>query len=105
MLDSTAEFFTSAVTITDLNADGRSEVTIPYRLFCSSSIDYSTVKVILREGDTKLAVRGELKMYQHDGKPAIQGKKQYDNALLQPAYSAYKKHLDAVWARIKVIRR
>ncbi len=104
-LDSTAEFFASAVTITDLNADGRSEVTIPYRLFCSGGIDYSSVKVILREGAKKLAVRGELEMYQHGGRPAIEGKKQYDPALLQPANNAYKNQLDAVWARIKMLRK
>lgn len=101
-LDSVAEFFASAVTVTDLNADGRSEVTIPYRLFCSGGIDYSTVKVILREGASKLAVRGELEMYQQGGKPAIEGKKQYDPTLLQPANNAYKNQLDAVWASIKM---
>ncbi len=103
-LDSAAEFFTSAVSITDLNGDGRSEVTIPYRLFCSGSIDYSTVKVILRDGGTKLAIRGELEMYQPGGKPALQGKKQYDQSLLQPANSIYKQHLDAIWARIKLVK-
>lgn len=104
-LDSAAEFFTSAVTITDLNGDGRSEVTIPYRLFCSGGIDYSTVKVILREGGTKLTIRGELALYQRGGKPALQGKKQYDPDLLQPANKAYKQHLDEVWMRIGLIKK
>jgi hypothetical protein len=104
-LDSAAEFFTSAVSVTDLNGDGRSEVTIPYRLFCGGGIDYSTVKVILREGGTKLAIRGELEMYQPGGNPALQGKKQYDSVLAQPANNAYKQHLDAVWARIRLIRQ
>jgi hypothetical protein len=104
-LDSVAEFFTSAVSITDLNGDGRSEVTIPYRLFCSGGIDYSTVKVILRDGGTKMALRGELEMYQPGGKPALQGQKQYDSALLKPANRVFKQHLDAIWTRIRLIRK
>lgn len=95
ILDRAAEFFPAAVRISDLNHDGRSEVTIPYRLFCSGGVDFSTVKVILREGATKLAIRGELEF--HDNAPALQGKRQYDAALLQPANAAYKKHMDAVW--------
>jgi hypothetical protein len=96
-LDSVAEFFPALVSVTDLNQDGRSEITIPYRLFCSGGIDYSTVKVILRDGDAKLAIRGELEFFQPDGKVAIEGSKHYDKALLQPANSAYKRHLDTVW--------
>lgn len=98
VLDHVAEFFPSAVRISDLNHDGRSEVTIPYRLFCSGGVDYSTVKVILREGATKLAIRGELEF--HDSGPALQGKRQYDAALLQPINAAYKKHMDTVWKTV-----
>ncbi|MQA36541.1 M949_RS01915 family surface polysaccharide biosynthesis protein [Rugamonas aquatica] len=98
ILDHNAEFFLSDISITDLNHDGRSEVTIPYKLFCSGGVDYSTVKVILREGATKLAIRGELEF--HDHAPALQGKRQYDAALLQPANAAYKRHMDAIWKTI-----
>ncbi|MCU6497201.1 hypothetical protein LPN04_05270 [Rugamonas sp. A1-17] len=98
ILDRAADFFTTAVRVTDLNHDGRSEVTIPYRLFCSGGVDYSTVKVILRDGATKLAIRGELEF--HDNAPALEGKRQYDAALLQPANAAYRKHMDAVWKAV-----
>lgn len=102
ILDHSADFALSAVRISDLNHDGRSEVTIPYKLFCSGGIDFSTVKVILREGATKLAIRGELEF--HGNTPALEGKRQYDPALLQPANAAYKKHLDAVWKALVRMR-
>lgn len=97
-LDAAAEFFASAVRISDLNHDGRSEVTIPYKLFCSGGVDYATVKVILREGATKLALRGELEF--HDNGPALEGRRAYDPAALQPANAAYKRQLDLVWQAI-----
>ena len=102
ILDHNDNFVLSAIRITDLNHDGRSEVTIPYKLFCSGGGDYSTVKVILREGATKLAIRGELEF--HGKPPALEGKRQYDPALLQPANAAYKKHLDAVWKALAGMR-
>ncbi|WP_332856455.1 M949_RS01915 family surface polysaccharide biosynthesis protein [Duganella sp. S19_KUP01_CR8] len=102
ILDHSADFVLTAIRITDLNHDGRSEVTIPYKLFCSGGVDYSTVKVILREGATKLAIRGELEF--HDNAPALEGRRQYDPALLQPANAAYKKHLDGVWKALVRLR-
>ncbi|MES2159965.1 MAG: hypothetical protein V4476_02305 [Pseudomonadota bacterium] len=102
ILDHSADFVLSAIRITDLNHDGRSEVTIPYKLFCSGGIDYSTVKVILREGATKLAIRGELEF--HGNTSALEGRRQYDPALLQPSNAAYKKHLDAVWKALVRLR-
>jgi hypothetical protein len=104
VLDSVVEFFPALVSVTDLNHDGRNEVTIPYRLFCAGSVDYSTVKVILRDGDTKLALRGELE-FQPVGKPAIQGSRQYDPALLKPGNAVYRKQLDAVWSKVVRLQR
>ena len=47
------------MTFTDVNGDGRVEATVAYHMFCGGGIDTHTVKVILREGATKLAIRGE----------------------------------------------
>ena len=104
-LDLAADFFLSSITITDINRDGKAEVTIPYKLFCGGGIDPYTVKVILREGPLKLAIRGESEV-RLTGQPAFGGGHDYDKALLTPAYSAYKTHMDQIWTTVSAdIRR
>jgi hypothetical protein len=98
-LDADASFFPAAVTFTDLNRDGRIEVTVSYRLFCGGGVDPYTVKVILRDGATKLAIRGE-SLVRMKGVEPFGGGHQYDKALLAPAYAAYKQHLDRVWRTV-----
>jgi len=100
-LDSGADFFPKAATFTDLNGDGRVEVTVAYHMFCSGGIDTDTVKVILREGATKLAIRGQSRMIYPDNEP-FGGEHEYDKALLQPDRAAYKKHMDRVWQNVSV---
>jgi len=102
-LDSAADFFPKAVTFTDLNGDGRVEATVAYHLFCGGGIDTHTVKVILREGATKLAIRGESTMI-YPGQEPFGGEHQYDKALLQPDRAAYKKHMDRVWQDVSVFQ-
>lgn len=102
-LDSVAEFFPKAVKFTDLNGDGSVEVTVPYHMFCGGAIEPHTVKVILREGATKLAIRGESRML-YPGQEPFGGEHQYDKALLQPDRAAYKRHLDQVWQAVSVFR-
>lgn len=102
-LDSVADFIPNAVTFTDLNGDGRAEATVAYHLFCGGGIDTHTVKVILREGATKLAIRGESTMI-YPGHEPFGGQHQYDKALLQPDRALYKKHMDRVWQDVSVFR-
>ena len=93
-LDAAAEFLSSAISVTDLNQDGRSEVTIAYRLFCGGGVEPYTVKVILHEGLTKLAIRGE-SLVQLPGQQSFGGEHKYDKALLQPAYAVY----NSIWTQ------
>jgi hypothetical protein len=102
-LDSAADFFPKAVTFTDLNNDGRVETTVAYHMFCGGGIDTHTVKVILREGATKLAIRGESRML-YPGQEPFGGEHQYDKALLQPDRAAYKQHMDRIWKAVSVFR-
>lgn len=102
-LDAAADFFPNAVTFTDLNGDGRVEVSVPYHMFCGGGIDTHTVKVILREGATKLAIRGESTML-YPGQAPFGGEHQYDKALLQPDRAAYKAHMDRVWREVSMFR-
>lgn len=101
-LDSSADFFPKAVTFTDLNDDGRVEATVAYHMFCGGGIDTHTIKVILREGATKLAIRGESTMI-YPGQEPFGGGHQYDKALLQPDRAAYWKHMDRVWQDVSVM--
>ena len=104
-LDATAEFFTSSLSVTDLNDDGKAEITIPYKLFCGGGgIDSSNVKVILREGPLKLAIRGE-SLVKLPGQEPFGGAHQYDKTLLLPAYTKYKQHLDKIWKVVGVETR
>lgn len=95
-LDAAADFFASSVSVTDINNDGKAEVTVPYELFCGGGIDTHTVKIILREGPLKLAIRGESTL-RLPGQPPFGGDHAYDKILLTPAYAAYKRHMDRVW--------
>ncbi|WP_108869707.1 M949_RS01915 family surface polysaccharide biosynthesis protein [Aquimarina aquimarini] len=52
-------FIKKAATITDLDKDGISEVSIPYVLICRGGMDPGTMKIIMYEDDTKYALRGE----------------------------------------------
>lgn len=103
-LDSDAGFFPAAVTFTDLNHDGRMEVTVSYRTFCGGGVDPYVVKVILRDGATKLAIRGE-SLVRFPGQPPFGGGHKHDKALLSPVYAAYKQHLDQVWKTVSADNR
>lgn len=103
-LDSAADFFARAVAITDLNGNGKVEVTLPYAMFCGGGVDPSTVKVVLREGPLKLAIRGQ-SLLQLAGQPPFGGERVLDPALKAPANVAYRRHLEQVWKAVSVDRR
>jgi len=52
-------FTPKATTITDLDNDGITEITMPYVSICRGGMDPGTMKMILYEGLTKYALRGE----------------------------------------------
>lgn len=96
-LDVDGNFFYKAITVTDLNHDGLAEVTLPYHLFCGGGVDSHTMKVIMREGVLKYAVRGEADMYRlHAARPTTVTRV-FDKVLDSPDLVPYKYHLDKVW--------
>lgn len=103
-LDAAADFFTSALSVTDINSDGTAEVTIPYKLFCGGGVDSYTVKVILREGPLKLAIRGESEV-RLPGQAPFGGGHQLDRRLLTQPYKLYREHLEKVWRTVSVDTR
>lgn len=102
-LDSAASFFVDATTITDLDNDGTAEVTVAYKTFCGGGIDPSIVKVILREGKQKFAIRGE-SLIKFKGQEAIGGTNKPDKALLATDKAAFRQHMEKVWRQVYVER-
>jgi hypothetical protein len=98
-LDIEGKFLPKGLAVTDLDHNGVAEVTVPYTMFCGGGVDPAELKVILRQGDTKLALRGETEIL--EGKARAGGGNTPDKALLRPENAVFKKHLDKVWARVK----
>jgi hypothetical protein len=103
-LDSTAAFFADATSISDIDQDGTAEVTVAYRMFCGGGIEPSTVKVILRQKDTKFAIRGE-SLIQLRGQPPFGGTSTPDKILLSPQNAAFKSHMQKIWHQVYIERR
>ncbi len=51
-------FTPKATTITDLDNDGITEISMPYVSICRGGMDPGTMKIIMYEGNTKYALRG-----------------------------------------------
>jgi hypothetical protein len=100
-LDSEAAFFAKHVTITDLNKDGIAEVTVPYKMFCGGGVDSDTIKLIMRQGKEKYALRGE-SLVRLPGQEDFGGTYKADAALALPRNAAYQKHLVAVWKQVYI---
>ncbi|WKB54793.1 M949_RS01915 family surface polysaccharide biosynthesis protein [Eleftheria terrae] len=100
-LDIAAAFFTDQLTVTDLDGDGHYEATVPYRLFCGGGVDSSVIKVILRSGEKKLAIRGESRIKSGPNE-WYGGSHQLDKALDAKENRVFKQHLLKVWQRVYI---
>jgi hypothetical protein len=103
-LDSEARFFPEATSVTDLDNDGKAEITVAYSLFCGGGVDPSTVKVIMRQGDTKFAIRGE-SLIRLPGKESIGGSRTVDPLLSQPRNAVFLKHMESIWNKVYIEKR
>ncbi|MDF7814529.1 hypothetical protein [Hymenobacter sp. YC55] len=60
IVDITLATLPGSTTITDLDNDGHTETTILYRLACRGDVSPANLKLIMREGKAKYALRGEM---------------------------------------------
>lgn len=58
-LDIEANFFLNLTSFTDLDSNKIYETIVAYSLICAGGIEPKTIKVIMRQGNTKYAIRGE----------------------------------------------
>lgn len=68
-LDLTLRLRPGSTAITDLDRDGRSETTLLYALACRGDVSGATLKLIMRAGAAKYALRG-FTVVQYDSVPA-----------------------------------
>lgn len=61
-LDLTATFIPGALTVTDLDGNGIAEVTVLYKHACRGDVSPAGMKLIMREGAKKYAIRGIMRI-------------------------------------------
>lgn len=103
-LDIGADFFLADVALSDIDKDGIIEVAVPYYLQCAGGVEPRTVKIVLREGANKLAIRGESQV-RYPGQEHFGGEHKHDKALLDPANKQFKQHLDNIWKKVSIDAR
>jgi hypothetical protein len=60
VFDLTLDFIPGSLSITDINDNGIAESTFLYKLACRSDVSPSDLKLIMHEGESKYALRGEM---------------------------------------------
>lgn len=98
-LDLDAGYFLDQVTATDLDNDGRAELTLASHSFCGGGVDPQQMRIGLRQGEQYYEVRGE-SLVQVEGDEPFGGDRQDDPALASAA-PALRAHVDKVWEAIK----
>lgn len=98
-LDLEAGYFLDQVTATDLDNDGRAELTLASHSFCGGGVDPQQLRIGLRQGEQYYEVRGE-SLVQVEGDEPFGGERQDDPALASAA-PALRAHVDRVWEAIK----
>ncbi len=98
-LDVEARFIPGALTVTDLDGNGVAEVTMAYTMFCGGGVDASDLKIILRQGAQKFAMRGRT-LLKAPGMAPFGGEARYDAALSRPEYARFKVHLQRLRSQV-----
>ncbi len=58
--DLTLDFISGSLSITDLNDNGIAESTFLYKMACRGDVSPSTLKLMMHEGESKYALRGDM---------------------------------------------
>lgn len=98
-LDLDAGYFLDQVTATDLDNDGRAELTLASHSFCGGGVDPQQLRIGLRQGEQYYEVRGE-SLVEVEADAPFGGERQDDSALSSAA-PVLRAHVDKVWEAIK----
>lgn len=98
-LDLEAGYFLDQVTATDLDNDGRVELTLASHSFCGGGGDPQQLRIGLRQGEQYYEVHGE-SLVEVEGDEPFGGDRRDDPALALAA-PALRAHVDKVWETIK----
>lgn len=97
-LDSSMTFYTKFVTVTDLDANGEIEVTVPYKYVCTGDLSPFGIKIIMRQGKQKFALRGESRDV-IDGE-GYGGEYSLDESVKSPENQVFREHLLKIWKSV-----
>lgn len=61
-VDITLEYMPKSLSVTDLDKNGIAETTFLYRMSCKGDVSEDDMKLMMHEGETKLAIRGSMKL-------------------------------------------
>jgi hypothetical protein len=78
--DLVVRFVRRSLTVTDLDNDGVGEVTMLYVLMCTGGYDGATLKLIMREGEAKYAIRGTTRLQDPYGGGEMKLDRSFDGA-------------------------
>jgi hypothetical protein len=98
-LDLEAGYFLDQVTATDLDNDGRAEVTVASHSFCGSGVDPRQLRIGLLKGEQYYEVRGESQVEVEGDAPF--GGERHDAPELAREPVPLRNHMDKVWEAIK----
>lgn len=98
-IDLTLKFINKSLSITDLDNDGTAESSFLYRMSCKGDVSPDDMKLIMHEGKTKYALRGQMKL-------TIAGEGTYGGDFkVDPAFDEapgeFLKHAKSEWNKYK----
>ncbi len=96
--DITASHVVESVRVTDLDADGIGETSFVYRIACRGDVSPATQKLMMHEGTTKLALRGQA--YIDAGGQGFGGDYEVDPAF-DKAPPVFLSHAKRLWASFR----
>ena len=96
-LDITVQYLDNSLEITDLDKNGIAEVWIVYRIACRSDVSPATQKLIMREGETKYAIRGTTKIAMKGEEP-YGGEMKMDD-VFKSGKKEFKDYATKIWKK------